>query len=411
MNLRRSLLIRFLAGAALLAPSGAAIAAPPANTKPASAASVAKPSFQGFLESLWPDARARGVSRATFDAAFRGVAPDPKIIALTKKQSEFVRPIWAYLNDAVSAQRLARGRALMQQWSGVLDGVERTSGVPRAVVLGVWGMETNFGSFTGSIYVVRALATLAYTRYRGDFFRDELLVALQILEGDHIDRDRMLGSWAGAMGQTQFMPSSFAKYAIDGDGDGRRDIWSSVPDALASTANYLKQQGWQAGLPWGFEVELPEGFDFRNLRQSFGAWAGLGLRRVDGGAMPRSGEASLFVPAGASGPAFLVTENYNVIKTYNSSDSYALGVAHLGDRIAGGPAIRGAWPTGEPVLGKDEREELQKRLLALGLYQGETDGKLGSKTRDAVRQFQLKRGLTADGYANPALLKELRAAR
>jgi membrane-bound lytic murein transglycosylase B len=411
MNLRRSLLIRFLAGAALLAPSGAAIAAPPANTKPASAASVAKSSFPAFLESLWPDARARGVSRATFDAAFRGVAPDPKIIALTKKQSEFVRPIWAYLNDAVSAQRLARGRALMQQWSGVLDGVERSSGVPRAVVLGVWGMETNFGSFTGSIYVVRALATLAFTRYRGDFFRDELLVALQILEGDHIDRDRMLGSWAGAMGQTQFMPSSFVKYAIDGDGDGRRDIWSSVPDALASTANYLKQQGWQAGLPWGFEVELPEGFDFRNLRQSFSAWGQLGLARVDGKPLPRSGEATLFPPAGASGPAFLVTENYNVIKTYNSSDSYALGVAHLGDRIAGGPAIRGAWPVAEPVLGKDEREEVQKRLLALGLYQGETDGKLGSKTRDAVRQFQLKRGLTADGYANPALLRQLRAAR
>ncbi|NIX77978.1 lytic murein transglycosylase [Microvirga terricola] len=378
---------------------------------PARAQDISQASFQRFVQSLWPAAKARGVSRATFDEAFRGVEPDPKIIALTKKQSEFVRPIWEYIEGSISAQRLERGRDMAAQWSKTLDAVERTYGVPRSVVLGVWGMETNFGSFTGSIYVVRALATLAYTGYRGDFFKDELLIALQILEEDHIDRAKMLGSWAGAMGQTQFMPSSFMKYAVDGNRDGVRDIWGSVPDALASTANYLRQQGWQPGLPWGFEVTLPKGFDFRNLRQSFASWSGLGVRRADGKAMQRSGEATLFLPGGAKGPAFLLTQNFDVIKTYNSSDAYAMGVAHLGDRVMGGPSIRGAWPKDEPMLDKDQRQELQKRLANLGLYEGEADGRLGSKTREAVRNFQLKRGLTPDGYADLATLRELRAAR
>ncbi|HEY8384567.1 MAG TPA: lytic murein transglycosylase [Microvirga sp.] len=401
--LRGALLASVLAfGPALLA--GEAQAQNPAQTAP-------QGDFRRFVEGLWPEAQARGVSRATFDQAFRGVAPDPKIIALTKKQSEFVRPIWEYINGAISNERLTRGRQLAEQYADTLNAVERAYGVPRSVVLGVWGMETNFGSFTGSIYVIRALATLAFTGYRGEFFRGELLTALQILEQDHIDRDAMLGSWAGAMGQTQFMPSSFMKFAVDGNRDGKRDIWGTIPDALASTANYLKEQGWQAGLPWGFEVELPDGFDFRNLRQGFSAWQGLGLRRVDGKPLPRSGEASLYLPGGARGPAFLVTENYAVIKTYNSSDAYAMGVAHLGDRLMGGRAIQGAWPVSEPQLDKDQRQEVQRRLAALGHYEGETDGKLGSKSREAVRAFQLQRGLVADGYASVALLKELRAAR
>ena len=382
-----------------------------AMVAPARAQEAAPAGFQRFVQGLWPAARARGVSRATFEEAFRGVEPDPKIIALTKKQSEFVRPIWDYINGSISAQRLDRGRQMAAEWSKTLDLVERTYGVPRSVVLGVWGMETNFGSFTGSIYAIRALATLAYTRYRGDFFKDELLTALQILENDHIDRSKMLGSWAGAMGQTQFMPSSFMKYAVDGNRDGVRDIWASVPDALASTANYLREQGWEPGLPWGFEVKLPEGFDFRNLRQGFASWQALGLRRMDGKAMPRSGEAALFLPGGANGPAFLVTDNYDVIKTYNSSDAYAMGVAYLGDRIMGGLPIQGAWPKDEPMLDKEQRQELQKRLAGLGLYVGEADGKFGSKTREAVRNFQLGRGLTPDGYADLAVLRELRAAR
>jgi lytic murein transglycosylase len=297
------------------------------------------------------------------------------------------------------------------EWSKTLTAVERFYGVPRSVVLGVWGMETNFGSFTGSIYAIRALATLAYTGYRGEFFKEELLTALQILEKEHVDRSKMLGSWAGAMGQTQFMPSSYMKYAADGNHDGVRDIWGSVPDALASTANYLREKGWEPGLPWGFEVKLPRGFDFRNLRQGFASWQSLGLRRVDGKGMPRSGEATLFLPGGKGGPAFLVTDNYNVIKAYNSSDAYAMGVAHLGDRLMGGQPIQGAWPKDEPMLDKDQRQELQKRLSSLGFDVGEADGKFGSKTRDAVRNFQLRRGLTPDGYADLAVLRELRAIR
>src|SRR5215207_2244902 len=376
-----------------------------------SAEPVEKSDFRRFIESLWPDAQARGISRATFNEAFQGVGLDQKIVALTRKQSEFNQPIWEYLEGAISTTRLTRGRELAREWSQTLDGIERAYGVPRSVVLGIWGMETNFGSFTGSIDAVRALATLAFVRYRGDFFRDELLNALQILQQDHIDRDKLLGSWAGAMGQTQFMPSSFLKYAVDGNGDGRRDIWASVPDALASTANYLRQQGWQPGLPWGFEVELPEGFDFRDLRHGFAAWQGLGVRRMDRQALPRGGEATLFLPGGARGPAFLVTDNYPVIKTYNSSDAYAMGVAHLGDRLMGGSPIQGEWPLDEPQLDRDQRQEVQRRLAGLGHYAGDADGKLGSKTREAVRAFQLQRGLVADGYASVGLLRELRAVR
>jgi lytic murein transglycosylase len=401
--------VRRLFGALLLGLSftvGVGLAVPVAQAQETSQAG-----FQRFVQGLWPAAKARGVSRATFDEAFRGVEPDSKIVALTKKQSEFVRPIWDYISGAISAQRLKRGQDMAAEWSKTLAAVEKTYGVPRSVVLGVWGMETNFGSFTGSIYAIRALATLTYTGYRDDFFREELLTALQILEQEHVDRSKMLGSWAGAMGQTQFMPSSFMKYAVDGNRDGVRDIWSSVPDAMASTANYLRQQGWEPGLPWGFEVQLPKGFDYRHLKLNFAQWQTLGLRRVDGKAMPRGGEASLFLPGGADGPAFLVTRNYDVIKTYNSSDAYAMGVAHLGDRLMGGLPIQGAWPKDQPMLDKDQRQELQERLANMGFYEGNADGKLGSKTREAVRNFQLRRGLIPDGYADYAVLRELRATR
>ena len=398
---------RRLCGALILGLSlGLAGAAPAIQAQEDSGAG-----FGRFVQSLWPAAKARGVSRGTFDQAFEGVEPDPKIIALTRKQSEFVRPIWDYIDGAISAQRLDRGRQMTAEWSKTLTSVEQAYGVPRSVVLGVWGMETNFGSFTGSIDVVRALATLAYTGYRGEFFQDELLAALQILEENQVDRATMRGSWAGAMGQTQFMPTSYMKFAVDGNRDGIRDIWTSVPDALASTANYLRQHGWKPGLPWGFEVKLPQGFDYRHLKQNFARWQALGLSRVDGRAMPRGGEATLFLPAGAGGPAFLLTENFDVIKSYNSSDAYAMGVAHLGERVLGGSPIQGAWPKDRPMLDRDQRQELQQRLLSLGFYEGNADGKLGSKTREAVRNFQLRRGLVPDGYADFAVLRELRATR
>jgi lytic murein transglycosylase len=385
-----------------------AAALPPPSR--AVAAGEASPSFQAFVEGLWPEAQARGVSRATFDNAFRGVAPDPKIAALTRKQSEFVRPVWHYIAGATAPGTVAKGQAAARQWAPVLARVERAYGVPAATILALWGLESGYGASTGGISTIRALATLASIRHRGDLFRNELLTALQILEQDHISRDEMLGSWAGAMGQTQFMPSSYVKFAVDGDGDGKRDIWTSVPDALASTANFMQQKGWDASLPWGFEVALPDGFDWRTVSASFPQWASLGVRRADGRAMPPAGEGSLFLPAGAKGPALLITANFEVIRAYNTSDAYALGVGFLSDRIAGLGGLRASWPVNEPMLGLAERAEVQKRLTALGFYQGETDGKVGPKSRDSVRRFQLSRGLVADGYASPAVLQALRAA-
>lgn len=367
--------------------------------------------FRQYIETLWPAAQARGVTRATFDAAFSGVTPDPEVVRLTKSQSEFVRPIWDYIDGAVSPQRLSLGEQASRRHASTLEAVERAYGVPKSVVLGVWGMETNFGSYTGTKDVFRSIATLAHEGYRGNFFQDELLAALEILQQGKIARGNMKGSWAGAMGHTQFMPTSYLKYAVDGDGDGRRDIWTSIPDALASTASYLREHGWQPGLPWGMEVTLPANFDFANREGAFSRWSGMGVRRAGGGNLPQSGEATLFLPAGASGPAFLVTANYDVIKRYNSSDAYAKGVAQLGDRLTGGRAIQANWPRNERMLDSGQRRELQDRLAALGFYSGKTDGKFGSMTREAVRQFQLQRGLTADGYANMAVLTALRQTR
>jgi hypothetical protein len=399
-------------GAKKPASNGAAAAAVGATgARVAAAAAAGSGSFSSFVQGLWPAAQARGVSRATFDAAFAGVTPDPKVAALTRKQSEFVRPIWGYLDGAVTSGRVAQGQAMAQAHAATLAAIESRFGVDRSVILGVWGMETNFGSFTGGMDVIRSLATLAHLRYRSDFFRDELLTALVILQQGHVSREAMRGSWAGAMGQTQFMPSSFMKWAVDWDGDGHKDIWTSVPDALASTANYLRQHGWQGGLPWAVEVVIPDGFDYRMRRGDLSGFAGRGVRRADGKPMPRGGEALLFLPAGARGPAFLVTENYAAIKAYNSSDAYALGVGHLGDRIYGGAPIQGDWPRSDPQLDHKQRVDLQKRLAALGYQVGEPDGKIGTKTRDAVRDFQEKRGLVPDGHPTPAVLQALRAPR
>jgi lytic murein transglycosylase len=309
---------------------------------------TASADFAHFVTSLWPQAKARGVSRASFDAAFRGVTPDPDVIERTHKQAEFVKPIGDYLETAVSAKRIEKGQTKAREWKETLEKVDHRYGVDPYVVLGVWGMETNFGGYVGDKYVIRALATLAYARYRGDYFKKELLSALQILEAGHVHAKDMQGSWAGAMGQTQFMPSSFNHYAVDFDGDGHKDIWTNVPDALASTANYLKKHGWIAGETWGYEVLLPAGLEASGGAthyRPFAHWAGQGVTRADGEAMPREGQAALIRPAGAGGPAFLVTRNFKVIKTYNNSTSYALGVALLGDRIAGWPALKASWPT------------------------------------------------------------------
>lgn len=375
--------------------------------------SIARADFNQFVQGLWPLARAEGVSRATFDAAFKGVTVDPAVIGLTKRQAEFVRPIWGYLDGAISATRLSRGRAAADEWADTIASAERTYGVDRRVIMGIWGMETNFGSYTGDMYVIRALATLAYAKYRGTFFRDELITALKILEEGHIAPARsMRGSWAGAMGQTQFMPSSFMKYAVDFNGDGAKNIWTDVRDALGSTAHYLKQFGWIAGQPWGFEVDLPAGFDYRLADRSrmrpFSEWAGYGVRRADERGFPRSGEAALYLPAGARGPKFLITANFAVIKKYNSSDAYALAVAHLGDRIYGGEPIAAAWPRKDKQLSLTQGKELQRRLVSLGFPMEKIDGKLGEASRAAIRSYQLQAGLLPDGYPTEALLARLR---
>ena len=303
--------------------------------------------FGQFVAGLWPEAARRGVSRSTFDAAMSGVTLDPAVIEKTRKQAEFVKPVGDYLASAVSAKRIETGKDKARDWEKWIVKAETDYGVDRYVVLGVWGLETNFGGFAGNDYVVRSLASLAYVHYRGDYFRRELLAALQILQEGHTDPTHMLGSWAGAMGQTQFMPSSFKSYAVDFDGDGRRDIWTSVPDAIGSTANYLRKHGWMPGETWGYEVTLPPGVadaSEQNHYAGFATWADRGVRRADGGEMPRTGKAALLLPAGPGGPVFLVTPNFKVIKSYNNSTAYALGVALLSDRIAGWGPLKGQWP-------------------------------------------------------------------
>jgi membrane-bound lytic murein transglycosylase B len=367
--------------------------------------------FAQFIANLWPDAQSAGVSRATFDDAFRGVTPDSSIIKLTKGQAEFNKPVWEYLNSATSTGRIRIGAAKANEWADTLGTVERRYGVDRKVILAIWGMETGYGANTGGIYVIRALATLAHAKYRDNFFRDELLVALKILEEGHVERSNMKGSWAGAMGHTQFMPSSFMKYAVDFNGGGAKDIWTSEQDALASTANYMKSFGWKQGLVWGLEVELPQGFDFkladRKVKRSFAQWTSLGLKPSQDRNMP-TGEAALYLPAGAKGAAFLITDNFNVIKKYNNSDSYALGVALLGDRIGGAEPIQGSWPKGLRSLTKQESMEVQRKLATLGYPIEKFDGKLGENSREAIRNFQLKNGMVADGYPSVEVLKVLR---
>lgn len=311
----------------------------------AHAAESASPAFRSFVGSLWPQASRMGVSRKTFEAAFAGVTPDPAVLAKTKSQAEFVKPVWDYLASAVSSKRIDTGRQKLTEAKPVLARIERAYGVDPYIVLGVWGLESNFGRNVGDTSVIRDLATLAYARYRGDYFRHELLIALKILQEGHVSVGAMQGSWAGAMGQTQFMPSSFMRYAVDFDGGRRKNIWTSAPDALASTANFLARHGWVRGWTWGYEVIPPgSGFLVAGRTLPFASWSAEGYRRADGFQMPREGRASLLLPAGSNGPAFLVTKNFKVIKSYNNSTAYALGVALLSDRIAGAPALKGTWP-------------------------------------------------------------------
>ncbi len=360
-----------------------------------------------FLEELRADAQRRGITQATFEAAFAGFTPDDRVIAATRKEPEYGKPIGAYVDSIVSKPRIAAGAAQAAQWASVLDAVEKNFGVERWIILALWGIESSFGSSRDRWDAIRSLATLAEAGYRHPYFRDELLVALRILQEGHIPRNQMLGSWAGAMGQPQFMPSSFYEYAVDFSGDGRRDIWTNVPDVLASIGNYMARGGWQAGLPWGFEVALPKDFDYRRSRASFAEWTKLGLRRRDDGALPRDGEGYLLFPSGASGPAFLATGNFAVIKRYNNSDVYALAVGHLADRIRGGGPFRAVWPKEDAQLSRDARMALQRKMAALGYKIGDFAGRLDFDQRDAIRDLQIKFGMVPDGHPTAALLERL----
>jgi membrane-bound lytic murein transglycosylase B len=403
----------FITAAAMQAKPARAQGAQPAQ-KTSSMTSEAA-AFRKFVEGLWPEARARGVSRATFDAALGKVTIDPTIGKTSARQAEFVRPVWDYVNGAVTPQRIERGRKLARDLAPTLAEIERRYGVDRNVVLAIWGVETSFGSYTGSKNVFRSLATLVYKNIRADFFRNELLTALQILQEGHVAASQMTGSWAGAMGHTQFMPSSFMKWAADYNGDRQKDIWNNIPDALASTANYLTQHGWQRGLPWGYEVALPERFDVSphdpQTMRRFSEWARLGVRRADGGAFPANGEAGLLLPAGARGPAFLVTANYRVIRSYNMSQAYMLAVAMLSSRIAGAGPLAASWPTGEKPLSTNQAKDLQRNLQRLGFDPGEIDGRIGEQVQGAIRAFQRRNGLVADGYPSQTLLERMRATR
>jgi membrane-bound lytic murein transglycosylase B len=371
--------------------------------------------FELFIAALWPLAEQRGVSRATFDRAFAGVFFDPKVVAMTGAQPEFVLPIWDYVAAAVSAERIERGRKKADAEGVWLAKANEAYGVDGSIILGVWGLETDFGGFAGSNNVIRALATLAYVHFRGDYFRDELLSALVILEERDIAPAMMRGSWAGAMGQMQFMPSSYLAYALDFEGHGRRDIWMSDADAIGSTANYLAKHGWTAGLPWGFEVRLPSDFVLSDADSSspaaFSAFAARGVERADGSPLPDSGEGRLLILAGLKGPVFLVTGNFDVVKAYNNSTAYALSVGLLGDAITGSENSLAPWPIHDRTPTQDEIRRLQAKLKQMGYTVGEIDGMIGDDLRSAVRAFQERNGLAPDGYPDSALLERVAAAQ
>jgi lytic murein transglycosylase len=363
--------------------------------------------FAHFVRDLWPDAQAKGVTRTTFDTAMHGVTPNERVIAATRKQPEYGRAVGDYIAALVSKSRVSRGEAKAHEWAATFDKIEKQFGVERGVLLALWGMETDYGAAKDRWDVFRSLSTLDYVNYRHPYFRNELLVAMRIMQDGHLSRAQMVSSWAGAMGQTQFMPSNYVDYAIDFSGDGRADIWNNVPDVLGSTANYLHKGGWKHGLPWGFEVSIPPGFDYMQSRGSYEDWRRVGVRRADGKPFPASGTGILFFPSGAKGPGFIVTPNYDVLKEYNNSDAYAIAVGHLADRLAGHGPFKSHWPADDHPLSRGARIALQKKLASLGYDVKDFEGHVDFDLRDNVRAEQKKLGLIPDGNPTPALLKKL----
>lgn len=399
---------RLAAGMLACAVMAAAILAAPKSVR-------ADASFQRFVDSFQDDARRAGVSRDTYRRAFDGVGPDAEVLKRAEHQPEFTKPIWEYLDSAVSKTRIDNGREMLRKYGGVLARLEERYGVDKHVILAIWGMETAYGSYKGDKYTIQALATLAWSGSRQSFGRQQLLAALKILQNGDTTPKHMIGSWAGAMGHTQFIPTTYQSYAVDYDGDGRRDIWDTIPDALASTANYLKVSNWRPGETWGYEVELPRNFDYElastSTVKTLGDWTRLGVRRAYGKSFPRpDDQASIILPAGAHGPAFAVLNNFRSILRYNNATSYGLAVGHLADRIRNPnfPGFARPWPKDYKPLSRDQRFELQQLLARGGFLKGEVDGIIGSGTRGSIRAFQRSRGLIVDGYPSVKLLEILK---
>ncbi|MBB3711272.1 lytic murein transglycosylase [Limimaricola variabilis] len=367
--------------------------------------------FSNWVAGYRPRALSAGVSGATFDHAFASAGYIPGVIEKDRNQAEFTKTLGEYLSTAASDTRVETGRAMLSQYSSLLSEIEARYGVDRQTVLAVWGMESNFGKRRGDVPVVSALATLAYEGRRGRFFEQQLTSALKILQNGDVSPENMKGSWAGAMGHTQFIPTSYEAYAADFRGDGRRDIWSDDPtDGLASTAKYLSSFGWRRGQPWGVEVVLPAGFNYGlagGTKKSAAEWQALGVQAATGGRIGDFGAAEILVPEGAQGAAFMTFKNFDVIKRYNAADAYAIGVGHLGDRIAGAGPFRTPMATGR-ALNRAERSEVQRRLTALGFDTGGADGIIGPNTTAAIRRYQQVNGLPVDGFASESLLKRLR---
>ena len=369
--------------------------------------------FERWVMDFRTSARAAGIDEVTLNVAFADVRYLPRVVELDRAQPEFTRPVWIYLDSAVSPQRVALGQDKWLQFRADIDAAAVRYGVASEILVAIWGVESNYGSNFGSIPTVDALATLGFDGRREDWARGQLLDALRILQRGDIERSEMMGSWAGAMGQTQFLPSVFLGYAIDADGDGRRDIWGSMADVMASTANFLARSGWQADQPWGVEVRLPPRFDVGRadlaVRQPSALWAAEGVETIDGAPLPQFAEAAVLLPAGAGGPAFLVGPNFQVILRYNNSTSYALAVGLLAQRLAAGPGVQAPWPRDLVALSRQQLTALQTALNQRGFESGTPDGVMGPNTRGAIRGFQRSAGLPADGYPTLELLQRLLA--
>lgn len=385
-----------------------------AGLSAAPSASFAADKNQACVETLWPAAKAAGVTRATFDVAFQGFTPDPTVVEAANFQPEYVKPIGEYIDRVVSDKRITTGKQMLIDNKALLDQLEAKYGVDRHIIVAIWGVESNYGTQPGDKNIIRSLGTLYCTGTKAKFAKPQIVTALKILQHGDINLQGMNGSWAGAMGHTQFIPTTYTRFAIDQDGDGKRDIWDNIPDALGSTASYLRASKWQPGQTWGYEVSVPKGIDPKKVSpstaKSLGDWQKLGFVRVNGEPYPRPGDkATLFSPEGARGPSFLVLNNFRSILHYNTATSYALGVGHLADRLAGGGPFVHPWPTDETHLSLDQRTELQQLLITKGLLTGDADGVIGPATLEAVKTYQRSKGLPVDGFPSLTILKDLQA--